>query len=574
VKVFILFFCKKLSGMKYLNFLIIFLLYGCSMKQSADIILINGKVCTVNERDAIAQAIAISGKKIIAVGSNSDVLKFKSPDTKIVDLAGQSVVPGLIEGHGHFMSMGFNKMELDLSYVKSFEELAEKVKTAAGNAEPGSWIIGRGWHQSKWSKIPGKVIDGYPSHELLSIVSPDNPVFLEHASGHAALVNGSALKISGINRDTKFTGEGEILRDEKGEPTGILLESAAGLVETHIPEHTRADDIKAFRLANEECLKNGITSFHDAGVDFRTLDFYKEMLDSGELKVRLYVMISGSDDSILNYYLKRGPEVGLGDDFLNIRAIKLFADGALGSRGAWLLAPYSDLPGHTGAPAVDSINIYNTTLRGLKAGFQVCTHAIGDRANREVLNIYEKAFQEVPGATDPRFRIEHAQHLSEKDIPRFKSLGVIPSMQAIHLSSDRPWAIDRLGEVRIKEGAYAWQKLIQTGVKIINGTDVPVEPINPIACFYASVTRKTLQGNPPEGYEPDQKMTREQALQSYTINSAYGEFSENKKGTIEVGKLADLTVLSKDIMTVPEDEILSTAVSVTIINGKIVYERK
>jgi len=560
--------------MKYINFLFILILSDCSMKQSADLILINGKVYTVNDQSPAAQAIAIGKNKILSVGNNATALKFKSSGTKVIDLGGKTVVPGLIEGHGHFMSMGYNKMELDLHDTKSFEELIGKVKEAVGNSKPGAWIVGSGWHQSKWKNIPGKVINGYPSHELLSKISPNNPVFLSHASGHAAMVNAKALKIAGITRETKYTGEGEILHDEKGEPTGILNEAAVSLVENHIPDHTAAEQKKAFRLANEECLKNGITSFHDAGVDFKTLSLYKQMLDSGELKVRLYVMISGSDDSIMNYYMNRGSEIGLKDDFMTIRAIKLFADGALGTRGAWLLEPYSDLPGHYGEPSRDSLAIFQTAVKGLKAGFQVCTHAIGDRANREVLNIYEKAFREVPEAHDPRFRIEHAQHLSEKDIPRFVTLGVIPSMQAIHMSSDRPWAINRLGEARIKEGAYAWQKLLNTGAGIINGTDVPVEPINPIACFYASVTRKTLQGTPPEGYEPDQKMTRDQALRSYTINAAYGEFNENKKGSIEVGKLADLTVLSKDIMAIPEDEILSTDVIFTIVNGKIAFEKK
>jgi hypothetical protein len=296
------------------------------------------------------------------------------------------------------------------------------------------------------------------------------------------------------------------------------------------------------------------------------------MLDSGKLKVRLYAMIEGSDDSIMNYYAAHGPEIGMHDDFLTIRSIKLFADGALGSRGAWLLEPYTDLPGHFGEPSQDSVFIYKISLMGLEKGFQVCTHAIGDRANREVLNIYEKSFLEDPEAIDPRFRIEHAQHLSPEDIPRFAKLKVIASMQTIHMSSDRPWAINRLGEKRIREGAYVWQKLLSAGTVIMNGTDVPVEPINPIANFYAAVTRKTLKGTPEGGYEPDQKMSREQALRSCTLNNAYGEFSEDKKGSIEPGKFADLTILSDDLMTIPENRILSTKVVMTIINGEIAYQ--
>ena len=276
----------------------------------------------------------------------------------------------------------------------------------------------------------------------------------------------------------------------------------------------------------------------------------------------------------MDEYMEKGPEIGLGNNFLTIRAIKLFADGALGSRGAWLLKPYSDLPGHTGGPAEDSAFIYNVATRGIHHGFQVCTHAIGDRANREVLNIYESVFKNNPDAKDPRFRIEHAQHLSLTDIPRFAQLGVIASMQTIHMSSDRPWAIDRLGEQRIKEGAYVWQKLLQSGAKIVDGTDVPVEPIDPIANFYAAVTRRTLRGTPPGGYEPDQRMTREQALRSYTLDAAYGEFDEDLKGSVTTGKLADFTVFSKDIMKIPDDSILSTHIYMTIINGKVVYENE
>jgi len=384
------------------------------------------------------------------------------------------------------------------------------------------------------------MVRGFQTHHLLSQVSPDNPVYLTHASGHAGFANAKAMEIAGISRSTLFQGDGEIIKDEQGNPTGIFIEEATSLITQHIPKE---------------------------------IQLYKEFLKNNKLKVRLWVMLDGSDAELLQKWFEKGPEIGLGNHFLTIRAIKLYADGALGSRGAWLLEPYSDRPGHYGQAVTPMEKIYQVARQGLQYGFQVCVHAIGDRANREVLNQFERVFKELPEkANDHRFRIEHAQHISARDIPRFAQLGVIASMQGIHLSSDRPWAIHRLGKKRIEEGAYAWQKLLQSGAIIVNGTDVPVEPINPIACFYASVTRKTLDGYPPNGYEPDQKMTREQALRSYTLDAAYGAFEENLKGSIEVGKFADFTVFSQDIMTVPEDKLLETRIVYTIINGEIVYQ--
>ncbi|HLF33384.1 MAG TPA: amidohydrolase family protein [Cyclobacteriaceae bacterium] len=551
-----------------------FLTVSCLTDPAADLILINGNIYTVSESSPKLEAVAIRDGMIVEVGANEEILKTKSSLSKVIDLEGKTVIPGIIEGHGHFMSMGYNKMQVDLHDAGSFEELIHRLREKAGMTPRGEWIIGRGWHQDKWKHIPGKVVDVYPTHTLLSAVTPENPVLLYHASGHASFANARAMEIAGINKETKFDGEGEIIRDGQHDPTGIFIESATGLIARHVPGHSRDEMKKALALATEECLKYGITGFHDAGAGLETIGFYRAMLDSGHHMPRLYVMISGSDPEVMDYYLARGPETGYHDDFLNIRSIKLFADGALGSRGAWLLEPYADFPAHSGEPALDSAFIYETCIAALRSGFQVCTHAIGDRANREVLNIYEKSFAEFPDISDTRFRIEHAQHLSGTDISRFGSLGVIASMQAIHMSSDRPWAIDRLGEARIKEGAYVWQKLLLSGARIVNGTDVPVEPANTFANFYAAVTRKALNGSPAGGYEPDQKMTREQALRSCTIDAAFGEFAENKKGSIEPGKYADLTVLSKDIMSIPEEEILSTEVVMTILDGEIVFEKQ
>jgi len=359
-----------------------------------------------------------------------------------------------------------------------------------------------------------------------------------------------------------------------GRPTGIFNETAQGLIGKAVPENSPETDRRALELAIRECVENGITSFHTAGQNRAEIDLFKAFVDEGKMNIRLYVMLSGREEELLQKYYDKGPEIGLGEDRLTIRAIKLYSDGALGSRGAWLLEEYLDAPGQFGHNVTPMEDIERITRDGIQAGFQVCTHAIGDRGNQEVLDIYERAFKDFPeSATDHRFRIEHAQHLHLDDIPRFAEMGVIPAMQAIHMSSDRPWAIDRLGKQRIEDGAYVWQKLLESGAKIVNGTDAPVEPVSAIASFYASVSRQTLAGTPDGGYEADQKMTREQALRSYTLDAAFGAFEEEIKGSVEVGKLADFTAFSKDIMTVPVNEILDTEVLYTIVGGKVVFKK-
>ncbi|HTJ48730.1 MAG TPA: amidohydrolase, partial [Cyclobacteriaceae bacterium] len=416
--------------------------------------------------------------------------------------------------------------------------------------------------------------------DKLSAVSPNNPIVLSHASGHLTLVNKKAMDVAGVSNLSKAALEklivdgGEIITDAHGKPTGIFNEEAQAIIEKYITKPSDETLLKAAALASEACSRNGITSFHDAGESQKAIDVMKKLKTERKLNVRLYVMLSGSDRSLIKKWISMGPEID-SNHWITIRSIKMYGDGALGSRGAWLLQEYTDRPGHFGQEIEPMDTILAGARLGLQHGFQVCTHAIGDRANREVLNRYEIAFKENPEkAKDVRFRIEHAQHIDPQDIPRFGQLGVIPAMQAIHLSSDRPWAIDRLGEKRITEGAYMWKALLQSGARIVNGTDVPVEPINPIAGFYASVTRRTLKGEPTGGYEPAQKMSREEALKSYTLDAAYGAFEEKIKGTIEAGKLADFTVFSQDIMKVDENNILSTKVIYTIVGGKVVYERK
>ncbi|MDN5212682.1 amidohydrolase [Fulvivirgaceae bacterium BMA12] len=563
-------------------FLVILLCISCKDvgHQKADIVIKNGNIYTVDQAAPKAEAVAVVGGFIVAVGKNVTVDPWIGEHTEVINLQGKTMTPGLIEGHGHFLAMGRSKLNLDLLDVTSYEQLVEKVEEAVMEALPGEWILGRGWHQSKWDSISGPVEKGFQTHQMLSAVSPDNPVFLSHASGHAGFANAKAMEIAGVGLLAKESLSkedkhgGEVIRDKEGNPTGIFNETSMALITKHIPAADEAMDRRAMKLAIQECLENGITSFQDAGAFANQIKLAEDFLTEGQLDVRLWMMLSSKDTILLNDWYTKGPAVGLGNNFLTIRAIKIHADGALGSRGAWLLDEYEDRPAHFGHETEPMAFVYDIAKKGLRHGFQVCTHAIGDRTNREVLNMYEKAFKENPeAAKDARFRIEHAQHLSLEDIPRFGQLGVIPAMQAIHMSSDRPWAIYRLGKKRIVEGAYVWQKLLKSGAIIVNGTDVPVEPINPIASFYASVSRKTLKGEPDGGYEPEQKMTRDQALRSYTLHAAYGAFEENIKGSIEVGKVADFTVYSQDLMQVGEDEILNTRIDMTIIDGKVAYIR-
>ncbi len=553
----------------------IFLIIGCEKIEKADLVIHNGTIYTMEETSPTAEAVAVTGGKIVSVGSNNEIKKMIGKQTEVIDLQGKTMTPGFIESHGHFLSLGKAKMRLGLNNIKNYDELVKLVEEAVKKAKPGEWILGRGWHQSKWEPRPDPMVRGFQTHQALSKISPDNPVFLTHASGHAGFANARAMEIAGITGSTKYSGDGEVIKDKKGNPTGILVEAAEDLVSKHIPESTPDMDRSAAEYAMNECLANGITTFHDALSTKDNIDLYKELLNEGKMKVRLWLMINGVNEKLLEEYYGKGPQVGLGNNFLTIRAIKLLSDGALGSRGAWLLEPYSDRRDHYGHEIILMDYVYSVAKDALKHGFQLCVHAIGDRANREVLDQYEKAIKENPKASkDHRFRIEHAQHLTAQDIPRFAQLGIIPAMQAIHMSSDRPWAIDRLGKKRIEEGAYVWQKLLQSGARIANGTDVPVEPISPVACFYASVTRRTLKGEPPGGYEADQKMTREQALRSYTLDAAYAGFEENIKGSIEIGKLADFTVFSQDIMKVPDDDLLKTVVEYTIIDGKVAYRKE
>lgn len=546
-------------------------------KEPATLLIHGGPIYTVDSTQTMVEAVATKDNKILFAGSLAEAEAYQNEQTQIIDLQGRTMTPGLIEGHGHFMGLGYNELNLDLIHTTSYQEIVDAVARAVKSAEPGEWITGRGWHQSKWDALPEDAVNGFQTHYKLSEVSPDNPVYLRHASGHAGFANAKAMEIAGLTAldkegVNKFEVKGgEVMMDNLGSPTGIFNERAMTLITQHIPETTPEKSIKAFELAVAACHRNGITGFHDAGIGRETIALYNQMKDEDKLGIRMYAMLTGWDKELLEEWYEKGPVVDP-DHLFTIRSVKLNCDGALGSRGAWLLEAYSDRPDHFGHETLPMEFVKETALNGLQNGFQVCAHAIGDRANREILDRYEAAFDELPELrADHRFRIEHAQHLHPEDIPRFAGLGVIPAMQAVHMSSDRPWAIDRLGEKRIKEGAYMWQDLLRSGIPIVNGTDVPVEPLNPIASFYASISRKTLKGLPEEGYEPEQKMTRDQALRSYTLDAAYGAFEEAIKGSITPGKLADFTIYDQDLMTVPESDVLKTQVVMTIFNGKIVY---
>ncbi|MFQ5568163.1 MAG: amidohydrolase [Rhodothermales bacterium] len=555
------------------------LLSGCRQDTPvADLVLTNGKIVTVDSLMPEAEALAVAGDTIVALGSSVEMAAYIGPGTQVIDLDGSLAIPGFIEGHGHYMGLGRAKMILDLTKVNNWNDIVGMVADAAQDAESGEWIMGRGWHQEKWDEVPENSIDGLPTHHSLSEVSPDNPVYLTHASGHASFVNAEALRRAGISAETPNPSGGEIVHDFRGEPTGMLRETAQGLVgraRAQAREEMTEEDIEAERrmqaeLAAQEALSKGITSFQDAGSSFATVDFFKQLADENKLPVRLYVMVRASPDQLAeklpDYHL-----IGYGDNQLTVRSIKWSIDGALGSHGAWLLEPYEDMPQSAGLNTADPNDIARSAEIAIENGFQLNVHAIGDRGNREVLNIYETTFATNPDKQDLRWRIEHAQHLHLDDIPRFGALGVIASMQGIHCTSDAPWVYKRLGAQRAEEGAYVWQKLWQSGAVVTNGTDAPVEDVDPIASYYATVSRKLSDGSV---FFPDQRLGRLEALQSYTLNNAYAAFEEDIKGSLAPGKLADIVVLSQDILTIDEDDIPATEVLYTIVGGQIAYQRE
>lgn len=566
-----------------------------SKRQPADLVLMNGKLVTVDTACPEAQAVAIQGDRIIAVGDNEQVRPFIGRGTMVLELDGKLAVPGFIEGHAHLVYLGQALEKLNLRPARNWSSIVEMVRQAAKSAKPGEWIQGEGWHQEKWDEEPKAQVDGFPAHVGLSEAAPENPVLLRHASGHLLIANACGMQLAGITETMPDPPGGRIVRDPEGKPSGIFIETAVSLVEDaaerakqdRTPWQLEDDQRRVIHLAVQECLSKGVTGFHDAGADFETIDLLKRLAQSNELDLRLWVMVSESNER-LREALGAYRILGLGANKLTVRAIKRLMDGALGAYSAWLLEPYSDLPSSAGfstlvwkysdfgdgsekGHSTPKAYIQETAQIALQHGFQLCTHAIGDRAVRETLNVYEQAFAEHPHERDLRWRIEHASVLAPSDIGRFGELGIIASMQAIGCTSDGRWMIDRLGEARARERAFLFRPLREAGAMLINGTDAPVDDVDPLPGFYASVTCELADGTP---FWSDQRMTREQALRSYTLDCAYAAFQEHILGSITPGKLADIVVLSEDIMTVPNEEIRSAQVLSTIVGGKIVYQRQ
>ena len=531
----------------------------------ADLIVTNARIYTVDETRPVVQALAVRGARVQFVGDARGALALRGPNTRVVDLGGRTVIPGMVDAHGHLLGLGLGLRNVDLVGTTSYEQVIQRVVERARTPPTGQWIVGRGWDQNDWGDTR------FPTNEALSRAVPDHPVYLERVDGHAGLVNAAALRAANVTRETKDPDGGKIERSAAGEPTGVFIDRAQGLVERSIPAPTREQQREALRGAARELHRWGLVGVHSAGEGRATIELAEEMAGKGELDLRANLMIS-DDSAAIRHYLARGPQAGLHGGRVWVRSIKLYADGALGSRGAALLEPYADDPNNNGLLVSAPAHIQEVATRALRAGFQVNTHAIGDRGNRLVLDAYAKALAAVPVA-DHRFRVEHAQILHHEDVPRFAELGVIPSMQASHQTSDMYWAGTRLGAGRLL-GAYAWRALLDAGSIVPNGSDFPVELVNPLISFHASVSRQDARNWPSGGWHPEQRMTRDEALRSMTIWPAFAAFQEGELGSLTPGKLADFVVLDRDIMRVPAEQILDTRVLATWFGGRAVYEAK
>lgn len=530
----------------------------------ADLIVTNARIYTVDDSRPMAQALAVRGGRVQFVGSEREALALRGPGTEVVDAKGSTVVPGIVDAHAHLLGLGISLANVQLMDTRSYDEVIRRVVERVPRVEPGRWIQGRGWDQNKWGDTR------FPTHEALTRAVPNNPVVLERVDGHAILANAAAMKAAGITAATKDPAGGRIERDASGNPTGVFIDNASALIERVIPPASRNEIREATLAAIREMHRHGLVGIHDAGEPRAVIDVFEDLAKSGEFNLRGYIMI-GDDSAAISHYLARGPQSGLYDGRLWIRSIKLYSDGALGSRGAALLDPYADDPKNSGLLVSAPAHIQDVATRALRQGFQVNSHAIGDRGNRIVLDAYAAALAANPVANH-RFRVEHAQVLNFADIPRFAELGVIPSMQAVHQPSDMNWAPTRLGYAR-SLGAYAWRSLLNTGVVIPNGSDFPVERVNPLYSFHAAVARTDDNDWPPGGWFPAEKMTRAEALKSITIWPAYAAFQEEIMGSLTPGKYADFVILDQDIMQVPEQHILRTGVIATYIGGKAVYRR-
>lgn len=557
--------------------ILVLLLSGCQNPSSntvPDLIITNADIYTAVETNN-AEAIAVIGDKIISLGTTEELLKLKGPNTKIIDAKQNFLMPGFIEGHGHFSGMGQTLQNLNFLSDTSWNAIIEKVKTKVATMKPGEWIYGRGWHQEKWSETPTDSYDGYPTHDELSEISPDNPVMLIHASGHSLFANDKAMKTAGITKEMADSKGGRTVRKSSGEAIGVFEERAMTPIKAAFNDYKSSLNeeeqttlwYEAINLAQQECLRNGITSFQDAGAKFHELDRYEQMAKENKLLIRLWSMIRHSSEE-LSGKVAAYRKIGVGDNHFTCRAIKTEVDGALGAHGAWLLEPYADKSEFYGQNTTDIEEVKRIANLADANEMQLCVHAIGDRANKEVLDIIE---EHKDSTSSKRWRIEHAQHLSPTDIMRFKETGAIASMQGVHCTSDAPFVVKRLGQLRAKIGAYAWKALLNQGVTIVNGTDVPVEEIDPIKNFYATVTRTRTDNGMT--FFVENKMSREQALKSYTIDAAYAGFEEEIKGSLEAGKLADMVLLSKNLLTCKDEDILQAKVLKTIVGGKIKYQQ-
>ena len=564
-----------------------------SRKQNSDLLVINAVIYTVDEDNSTAEAMAIRGSRIIAVGSTQDIQnQYTSQNT--IDAHGKTIIPGLIDSHAHVMGLGQSISELNLYGTTSSKQIVDMVAQRVSAAKPGEWIRGRGWDQNDWGS--STLEKSFPTAVMLDKVSSNNPVILSRIDGHAIWVNSKAMELAKNNTDLRIEIEGgKILRDRMGNPTGIFVDNAEAVIRNIVPEYSKEEKIKLYRQAFDECLKVGLTSVHDMGIDEKDFEIYRELLNNQELPLRIYALIAGPG-KIFESMMISGPYLDHVNKLFSVRSIKLYMDGALGSRGAALIEPYSDEPESRGLITFSPDSVRIITEQALKNGFQVCVHAIGDKANRIVLDEFENASKKYPTqARNARLRIEHAQVIALEDIPRFKKLNVIPSMQPTHATSDMYWAQARLGPERIL-GAYAWRSLIDDGNIIPAGSDFPVELPNPLYGFYAAITRQDKEGIPNNaadvekhfqlsaegikdsshfkgGWYVEQRLTREEALRSFTKWGAFAEFMENEKGSLEEGMLADFVIVSKDIMTVAVKEILTTEVEMTVVGGKIRYQK-
>ena len=542
----------------------------------ADLLLVNADVVTVDEALPRAEAVAIKGDLILAVGSSEELSKYRGERTEIIDLQGQTAIPGFIEGHGHYTSFGGSLLILDFRYAKSFAEIVSMVAKAAAGTPAGEWIVGRGWHQDKWETRESVLVEGLPVHDSLSEATPDHPVMLIHTSGHAVFVNQRAMTLVEVDGNTEPPPGGEIVRDANGRATGMMREAAQDIFRVAYSGHqgrrpagvAEAELRRMITLAGEESLRHGITSFQDLGTTFAEVDLLKTMAEEGNLPVRLYMAFEEQAADMAGR-LDDYRMIGYGNNFLTVRSIgEKVLDGALGTHGGWLLEPYSDMPQSYGLNVVPVEEIEASARLAMKHDYQMAIQGIGDRAYRELLDIYAAEFAKHPDKTDLRWRIEHAQVIHPDDVPRTVELGVIPAVQGIFACSDGPWVEERLGKERTRERGYIFNTLAEAGLVPTNGTDPPVDEISPIGSFHCSVTRELPDGTL---FQPQEAYSRERTLYSYTMGNAIAAFEEDIKGSITPGKLADITVLSQNLLTVPDDALLDTEVVMTILGGQVRY---